>query len=76
MMKNIVDFYKCAQKAIENSTADNKITWNRLKASMSSTIYNITAQKFQLPSDGEEKLISHFQELNDEIYKAFHSLED
>jgi len=43
---------------------------------MGDTIYKITAQKFQLPSDGEEKLVVAFQELNDEINKAFHSLED
>merc|ERR1712087_895862 len=76
MMKNIVDFYKCACKAIENSTADNKVTWNRLKASMGDTIYKITAQKFQLPGDGQVALTANFQALNDEIFKAFHSLED
>merc|ERR1711920_579319 len=76
MMKNIVDFYKCACKAIENSTADNKVTWNRLKASMGDTIYKITAQKFQLPTDGQAVVTANFQALNDEIYKAFHSLED
>merc|ERR1712083_1096664 len=76
MMKNIVDFYTCACKAIENSTADNKVTWNRLKASMGDTIYKITAQKFQLPTDGQAVVTANFQALNDEIYKAFHSLED
>jgi len=76
MMKNIVDFYKCASKAIENSTADNKVTWNRLKTTMGDTIYNITAQKFKLPADGEEALVADFKALNEEIYKRFHSLED
>merc|ERR1712003_140108 len=59
MMKNIVDFYTCALKAIENSTADNKVTWNRLKTSMGDTIYKITAQKFQLPSDGQVALTAN-----------------
>merc|ERR1712083_591552 len=76
MMKNIVDFYKCACKAIENSTADNKVAWNRLKASLGDTIYKITAQKFQLPTDGQAVVTANFQALNDEIYKRFHSLED
>jgi len=76
MMKNIVDFYKLAHKAIENSTADNKVTWLRLKSAMGDTIYKITAQKFQLPSDGKETLVKHFQALNDEIFTAFRSLED
>merc|ERR1719149_433563 len=76
MMKNIVDFYKLSHKAIENSTADNKVTWLRLKSAMGDTIYKITAQKFQLPSDGKETLVKHFQALNDEIFTAFRSLED
>jgi len=76
MMKNITDFYKLAQKAIENSTAEHKVTWNRLKSSMGDLIYKITAQKFQLPTDGEEALVAHFTELNEEIVKAFATLED
>jgi V-type H+-transporting ATPase subunit A len=76
MMKNITDFYKLAQKAIENSTADNKVTWNRLKAAMNDTIYKIVAQKFQIPAEGEEVLIPHFQALNDEIHEAFRKFED
>ena len=43
---------------------------------MGDTIYKITAQKFQLPTDGEAALTAHFTELNEEIFKAFHSLED
>merc|ERR1711920_1169141 len=76
MMKNIVDFYKCASKAIENSTAENKVTWNRLKTTMGDTIHSITSQKFKEPKEGQEALTTHFKALNDEIYKRFHSLED
>merc|ERR1719231_1879633 len=49
MMKNIVDFYKLSHKAIENSTADNKVTWLRLKAHMPDTIYKLSTQKFHMP---------------------------
>jgi len=76
MMKNIVDFYQLARKAIENSTADNKVTWHRLNGSMKDTIYNLTLQKFQLPGDGEEALTAHFKALNAEIVAKFHALED
>merc|ERR1712046_247877 len=55
LMKNIVDFYHCAKKAIENSTAD----------------YKITSQKFALPSDGQAKLEESFKALNDEIFNTF-----
>merc|ERR1719198_1991780 len=76
LMKNIVDFYHCAKKAIENSTAENKVTWHRLKNSMNDLIYKITSQKFALPADGQAKNEEGFQALNDEIYTAFRTLED
>merc|ERR1712086_685886 len=49
LMKNIIEFYNLARKAIENSTAENKITWNRLKAHMPDTIYKLSTQKFRCP---------------------------
>merc|ERR1712086_881505 len=63
MMKNIVDFYRLAQKAIENSTADNKVTWLRLKAHMNDTIYKIIAQKFEVPTQGQDVLEAKYKEL-------------
>lgn len=76
LMKNIVEFYNLARKAIENSTAENKVTWNRLKAHMPDTIYKLSTQKFQLPTDGEATLVAYFTSLNEEIQAAFRSLED
>jgi V-type H+-transporting ATPase subunit A len=76
LMKNIVDFYNLSRKAIEGSTAENKITWNRLKAHMPDTIYKLSTQKFQLPTDGEPVLVEYFSKLNEEIVAAFRSLED
>merc|ERR1712137_1194307 len=76
MMKNITDFYAKARKAIENSTTENKVTWNRLKTAMPDTIYKITAQKFKLPGDGEAALVASFKELTRRSAKAFTLLED
>jgi len=76
LMKNIITFYDLAKKAIENSTTDNKVTWNRLKAAMPDTIYKLSTQKFQLPTDGEAVLVDYFSKLNEEIVAAFRSLED
>jgi V-type H+-transporting ATPase subunit A len=76
MMRNITDFYTLAQKAIENSTAENKVTCHRLKQQMGDTIYKIVSQKFRLPSDGEEANVAHFKALNEEIHAAFRTFED
>jgi V-type H+-transporting ATPase subunit A len=76
MMKNITDFYTLAKKAIENSTAENKVTWARLKAHMGDTIYKIISQKFEVPTQGEAILVAKYKELSEEIATAFRSLED
>ena len=80
MMKNIIAFYKLAQKAIENSTAESKITWHKIKQFMTAatgpydTIYKLIRMKFLLPTDGEAKLTAEYSELYDEIEKAFREL--
>jgi len=76
MMTNIVEFYNLAKKAIENSTAENKITCHRIRTTMNDTIYKIVSQKFQVPTQGEAVLTAHFQALNQEIKDAFHAFED
>ena len=76
MMKNMCDFYTLAVKAIENSTAENKVTCNRIKTTMNDTIYKIVSQKFRLPTDGEAANVAHFKELNEEIHNNFRALED
>lgn len=76
MMRNMVDFYKLAQKAIENSTAENKVTCQKLKTQLGDIMYKLVAQKFQLPSDGEATLVAHFKGLNEEIHTAFRTFED
>merc|ERR1712159_10506 len=80
MMKNIVTFYRLGQKAIENSTAENKMTWHKIKQFMTAatgpydTIYRIVSQKFRLPTDGEAALTKAYEELHAEIEKAFRDL--
>merc|ERR1719198_33067 len=76
MMKNMHDFYILAKKAIENSTAENKITCHRIKQTMNETIYKIVSQKFQVPTLGEEALTNHFKALNDEIHDAFRTFDE
>merc|ERR1719263_2210230 len=66
MMRNMVEFYKGAQKAIENSTSENKVTWNKIKDAMGDTIYKLVSMKFLLPTDGEEVLTAKYKELSEE----------
>jgi len=77
MLKNIVLFFNLGIKAIENTaSSDHKITFNTIKTDLNDLMYKLSSQKFQKPSDGEEKLVSFFRSLNDEIQQAFRNIED
>lgn len=55
MLRNMITFYNLAQKAVESSSEDKKITWLTIKNSMSDTIYKISCMKFQDPAQGEDR---------------------
>jgi len=77
MLKNIILFFNLGLKAIENtSSSDNKVTYNAIRTQLGDLMYKLSSQKFQKPSDGEEKLSAHFRALNEEIQQAFRQLED
>ena len=60
MLKNIVAFHTLANSAVERTAAGGsegqKITFNVIKQRLSDLLYKITSQKFEDPSDGEEKI--------------------
>jgi len=76
MLRNFILFYNLAQKAVEKSGGDVKITWNHIRQSMGDTIYKLVAMKFQDPADGEESIAREFKKLNEEIHQAFRALEE
>jgi len=76
MLRNIILFFDLSKKAVENQTLDNKITLVDIKNRLGDLIYKITSMKFQLPSDGEDKLKTHFKQLNEEITQSFRKLEE
>eukprot|EP00296_Roombia_truncata_P000514 JP436193.1.p1 GENE.JP436193.1~~JP436193.1.p1 ORF type:complete len:260 (+),score=93.81 JP436193.1:31-780(+) len=76
MMRNIIQFYNSALKAVELSTGDRKITWAIIKQHTNQLMYKISSQKFQDPQDGDDALLKHFRALNEEILTAFRSIED
>jgi len=75
MMRNMVAFYILAQKAVESTGEDKKITWMTIKNSMSDVIYAISCMKFQDPATGEAAVVQHMQKLNSDIKQAFRQLE-
>lgn len=79
MMKNIITFYTLGLKAIENASAEKKVTMNGIKDAMggsSGVIYKISSMKFLEPSAGEEVNVASLAKLTEEIHAAFRNLED
>merc|ERR1711981_1484139 len=66
MMKVIVGFHELGQKAIAESTGENKIGWNTIYNSMKELVKEITDMKFDMPRQSDE----HFkQSLNVKLYE-------
>mmetsp|Transcript_8655 Transcript_8655/g.14935 ORF Transcript_8655/g.14935 Transcript_8655/m.14935 type:complete len:616 (-) Transcript_8655:708-2555(-) len=74
MMRNVIEFFTQAQKAVESSTADNKVTFAKIKGAMGPLMFKISAQKFEDPADGESTLSARYKALQDEIQAAFRLL--
>ncbi|GAM20404.1 hypothetical protein SAMD00019534_035790 [Acytostelium subglobosum LB1] len=71
MLRIMMTFYNLAQKAVEMSTPDHKVTWNQIRNEMQDIIFKITSMKFQDPTDGEAALNAHYNSLMEEIKTAF-----
>jgi V-type H+-transporting ATPase subunit A len=76
MMRNIVTFFNLAQKSVESSSDDKKITWMTIKNSLGDLLYKLTSMKFQDPAQGEDKVVAHMKALQEEIQQAFRNLSD
>jgi len=75
MMKVIVAFHECAQKALAESSGDNKVTWGIIYASMKDLVTKITSMKFELPRQSEEHFKQAFNvQLYEEVQQAFRTL--
>jgi len=76
MMRNLVTFYNLAQKAVESSGEEKKITWMTIKNAMGDLLYKLTSMKFQDPNHGQDKVITHMKALQEEIQQSFRNLSD
>jgi len=75
MMKVIVGFHECAQKALAESTGDNKVTWSTIYAAMKDLVTKITSMKFELPRQSEAYFKKTLNiDLYEEVQAAFRTL--
>jgi len=74
MMRVIVGFHEAAQKAIAESTGEQKVGWNSIYNSMRDLVVKITNMKFELPGQTEEAFKKTFTSLYEEVLAAFRTL--
>merc|ERR1719160_1748724 len=74
MMTIIVRFHDMAQKAIAESTGEQKVGWNTIYNSMRDLVVKITSMKFEMPNNTDEYFKETFKKLNEEVLSAFRSL--
>jgi len=75
-LRNIITFYTLAQKAVESSSDEKKVSWSTIKNHMGELLYALTSMKFQDPATGQEAVVAHMKHLNEEIQNAFRTLQD
>ncbi len=76
MMRNFVDFFHLAQKAVESSGDEKKVTFTSIKNQMSDLIYALSCMKFEDPANGESTVVNNLKKLNADIHNAFQQLDD
>jgi V-type H+-transporting ATPase subunit A len=76
MMRNIVSFHELGQKAIAESSGENKIGWNVICSSLKAELVKLTSMKFELPQNTDDYFKKCFKDLNEEITAAFRRLSE
>lgn len=78
MMRNIIAFYDMARQVVNRTAqSDNKVTWQHIRDSMGSILYELSSMKFKDTfKDGEAQIRKEFDEIYENIQTAFRNLED
>ncbi|POW02727.1 hypothetical protein PSTT_11620 [Puccinia striiformis] len=71
MLKNLMTYYTCAQKAVESNVGGKNLTWAKVREATSDEWYRLSQMKFEDPKDGEQALLKTFHQLCDDIVKKF-----
>ena len=80
MMRNISTFHRLATAAVEKTAAGNadgaRVTLNVIKQRLGDTLYKLTSQKFEDPSDGEAAVAAKLKAVHEELVDRFRALEE
>jgi len=76
MMRVIVHLHETAQRVMQESIGDKKITWSMIYGSLRELIMKTTSMKFEPPRQAETVYKGNFAKLMEEISAGFRNLQD
>ncbi|CAM9470195.1 unnamed protein product, partial [Hapterophycus canaliculatus] len=76
MLKTIITFYNCTQKAIADSPIEAKVTWAHIKTTMAPLLQKVVDGKFMEPKMPRAQMDAEYNATCEEIETAFQSLSD
>eukprot|EP00752_Nemacystus_decipiens_P010522 g9370.t1 len=76
MLKTIITFYNCTQKAIADSPVEAKVTWAHIKTTMAPLLQKVVDGKFMEPKMPRAQMDAEYNATCEEIESAFQSLSD
>merc|ERR1711988_640864 len=72
MLNCIIKYYESALRALENSSEENKLTWNMIKDQTKAQFEALPDMKFVMPNEHtDDSLDAHYGNLLEEIQAAF-----
>merc|ERR1711871_624502 len=71
MLNCIIKYFELANRALENSSEEDKLTWNRIRESTLDQFNKLAELKFYDPQETEENTLAYFANLEEEMVTAF-----
>ena len=74
MLSNMMGYYDCAIKSVEQS--QGQLTWAKIREKTSDLLYALSSMKFENPKDGKDKVLAKYAKLQKDIEERFRSIGD
>merc|ERR1719231_769077 len=71
MLNCIIKYFDLANRALENSSEEDKLTWNRIRESTVDQFNKLAELKFWMPTETEEATLAYFANFEEELITAF-----
>merc|ERR1711968_340899 len=71
MLNCIIQYFELANRALENASEEDKLTWYRIREQTNDVFVKLTELKFLHPDTSVEETLAYYQTASEEIAAAF-----